>query len=575
MDVRLEAIKFNHDPDSATRDAFNIRRNETEFVERPEWRRGVSIRPVDSPTAYAIRETRGKTITIKAQFSSTEAAGKTLQVRAVEARAQRRQAFGLGLFDFLLRAILSDRLAPFGNVLGQVKEREIDFNSEGKTGFEEFELQNVRLWSRGVSVSTTEWRWQFRANSGDQWTDFALTRHRVYVVLEIPKCPWQQEPFAETNTQLPWAEALEVACDWAASATDVDEAATLVTRAVNDLGLHGVTYDGLSSYSCPNFNCTQFLDLVRGGLGMGKIVNCSDCASAVSSFANLVGCDLRQLELGPDAFHTNQIKLIGATQASPLFEFFGHEVAWYGNVTDQGRVFDACLQLDGDDRPEATPFVALLPKNIPFGSAHEKNYRFRLSATLVFLKPDTLGCRKIGYSVFGDCKPPDDARLEFLKIRHDYASWKDLAPGKQGSLGYDQFLEHELLSQWVLRLPVQRPKFVGAVNAVQSLWCSVADKEAILRLDVVEWKTWQEAREFMLRELGEFRLPQIERLTYPTIGDVSFASDGSVLFARAQFVFLVRSVGRTLIPLRQTALELATLYGTGPGNFYDGNDFES
>jgi len=314
---------------------------------------------------------------------------------------------------------------------------------------------------------------------------------------------------------------------------------------------------------------------VRGGLGMGKIVNCSDCASAVSSFANLVGCDLRQLELGPDAFHTNQIKLIGATQASPFFEFFGHEVAWYGSVTDQGRVFDACLQLDGDNRPEAPPFVALLPKNIPFGRAHEKNYRFRLSQTLVFLKPDTLGCRKIGYSVFGDCKTLDDARLEFLKVRHDYASWKDLAPDKHVSLGYDQFLEHKLLSQWVLRLPVQRPKFVGAVNAVQSLWYSVADKEAILRLDVVEWKTWQEAREFMLRELGEFRLPQVERLTYPTIGDVSFASDGSVLFARAQFVFLVRSVGRTLIPTRQTALELATLYETGSGNFYDGNDFES
>lgn len=27
MDVVLEAIKFNHDPDSATNDAVNIRRN--------------------------------------------------------------------------------------------------------------------------------------------------------------------------------------------------------------------------------------------------------------------------------------------------------------------------------------------------------------------------------------------------------------------------------------------------------------------------------------------------------------------------------------------------------------------
>jgi hypothetical protein len=58
MQVFLEAIKFNHDQSSATGDAFNIRRNDTEQVNVPEWRRGISVKPEDSPAAYAIRETR-------------------------------------------------------------------------------------------------------------------------------------------------------------------------------------------------------------------------------------------------------------------------------------------------------------------------------------------------------------------------------------------------------------------------------------------------------------------------------------------------------------------------------------
>src|SRR5216684_3808552 len=69
MNVILEAIKFNHDRTSATSDAFNIRRNETEYVPVPEWRRGISMKPEDSPAAYARDELRGRPPTIRAKFS--------------------------------------------------------------------------------------------------------------------------------------------------------------------------------------------------------------------------------------------------------------------------------------------------------------------------------------------------------------------------------------------------------------------------------------------------------------------------------------------------------------------------
>jgi len=101
MQVILKAIKFNHDPLSETGDAFNIRRNETEPVNVPEWRRDISVKPEDSPAAYAICETRGHTITIQAQFSSTDISNAKVLVRAVAARPRRQRS---GLIGSLLRA---------------------------------------------------------------------------------------------------------------------------------------------------------------------------------------------------------------------------------------------------------------------------------------------------------------------------------------------------------------------------------------------------------------------------------------------------------------------------------------
>ncbi len=554
MNVALEAIQFNHDQTSATTDAFNIRRNETEPVILPEWRRGASVLPEHSPAAYAIRETRGHILTIKAKFRSTDATDHKIRVRAVQARAERRQALGCSPLSFLLRLFSPVQSVRRGNILGAVKERQIEFDATGETGYETFELQDVELWRAGISVSNTEWRWQFRAKPSDHWTDFALTRHRIYTVLGIPGCPWEQTPYNDGNTQLPWADALEFACDWAAGAHDPDDAASIVTQNIYDLGLRGVIYSGSPFYSCPNFNCTEFLDLLRGGMNAASMMNCSDCATAVSSFANLAGCNLRQLQLGPSDFQTKPIKLLGFPQESPD-EFLGHEVAWKGNVTEDGQLFDACLQVDGDDQPEAPPFVALLPANIPFGRTGEKHYRFRLSPDL-FLKPDTLSCRKIGYSVEGDCRHLDPSLLGFLKLRYDYAAWSNLAPQvRLPSVDYD-FLASQLLPEWTLKLPVQQPKFAGSIKAFQSLWLFPADTEVLVRLDLAEWKTSHEAREFMLRELGEFHLlRRVKRLSHPPIGDVSFveAGDVSILFARSQLVFLVRSAGRKPIPVRQIA----------------------
>jgi len=387
VSVFLEAIKLNHDGGAATSDALNIRRNKTTPINVPEWVRGVSTTPEDAPAAYGIAETKGNTLTIQARFSTNEKKlmKKGVQVRAVDPSSNPGGDPGCsgGCSGFLKWLGWLIQLLV-GNVLGDVKARWVSFDSSGWTAFEMFQLQHVRLWDVGVGIHTTSWRWQYREKQNDPWKDFATSDHRIYVLLEVPKAPWQQSPYTSANTQLPWTDVLDRACVWAFGATTRDQAAEKVTHNVYGLGPSIVEYDcpngGSSWYSSGSFSCTAFLDLLAGGPGLGRYVNCSDCATIVSTFANAVGCDLWQSRMGY-WFDLNELLAIGSNvwqTACGWGGFSYHEVAWKDGCTANDPVWDACLQVDGDVDPTTAPHTPLLPTNIRFGTPGSMDYLDRL-----------------------------------------------------------------------------------------------------------------------------------------------------------------------------------------------------
>ncbi|HEU0292203.1 MAG TPA: peptidoglycan-binding domain-containing protein [Anaerolineales bacterium] len=359
--VQLEAVKFNHDPTAATTDALNIRKNSTQTVAVPEWQRNISVNPIDSPVAYAINETRGNIITIQAKFQLAFPVTLTTEIRAVPQTP---------------------------HVLGEVQGKQVTFLPTGETNFETFELQNVQIWDNSVGVGNHDitWMWQFRLQPANPWTDFVTSQHRIYAVLEVPKLPWQQMPFDSSNTQLPWTDVLEYACGWASGAINLDDAATKVTTEVYNLGTSILEYDcpggGGTHYAFPDFNCTAFLERLGGGAGAGRYVNCSDCATIVSTFANILGCDLWQSRMG-NSFDLNPILAIGSSTWQTACGWGGfsyHEVAWKGACTSSEEVFDACLQVDGDADPTAPPHTPLQPTNLRFGNIGDGQYRDRLAA---------------------------------------------------------------------------------------------------------------------------------------------------------------------------------------------------
>lgn len=395
MSVTLDAIKFNHDSADSATNALNIRRNASQFVHVPEWRAGVSVTPEDSPAAYAIQETRGRTLTIQARFrwNGPEPA-RTVEVRALDPNVDPPGESGcLGLIISIIRSIIR---ALFGNVLGEVKARNVTFGPGGLSDYETFELVNTRVDQVAIGIRTTTWRWQFRVGGG-AWTDFETTTHRIYIVLEVPNAPWQQQPYNASNTQLPWTDVLDKACSWATLATDRVSATSRITAAVYNLGNSVVTYDcpggGYTHYAYPNFDCTAFLERMAGGYGNGQYVNCSDCATFVSTFANAVGCDLWQSRMGW-GFQLNPLLAIGSNTWQTACGWGGfsyHEVAWEGACQAANRISDACLQVDGDADPTSAPHSPLQPANMVFGTPGSGDYRDRLSPG-------------------GDCDPQPDSR---------------------------------------------------------------------------------------------------------------------------------------------------------------------
>ena len=502
MPVNLETIHFNHDSTSKTTGAFSIRKNETIPVVLPECRRNQSFRAEDAPAAYAYNLVKDLIVTkkmrvqIKAQFSCTDS-----QITKVLVKAE-------------------DGNARPNNVLGTVAETEVTF-VQGRADAELY-LDNVRIPDLGVGVSTIIWNWQYSLD-GKKWVDITTTTHKIYTVVDLPGDPWEPTSTNINNTQLPWTEVLEFACSVAVSTTNVTDAATKITLWTNSLGPKFVQYDnpgggwqGFTFERPPRFDCSEFLLLLNGGTNMqGPMVNCDDCAAIVTSFSNILGCRLREGDLGGQfSFLLNPNMKIGREPVSNGF-FSRHTVGWLGNLNANGRLFDGCLQLDSEGMSEKFA----VPVNISF-----RDYRPQLTTDSGNCRPRRkFPVRRIG---LGARRLPLDG---LVKLKHFGFEIPDL----------------ELVDFRFIDLTL-------AEYLLQSFWRS-SDAGIAFGIDMYEVAADKSAAPVVENILSRFHL-QPERIDDAGFGE-AYASEGrfTILFVRKQFVFMVRNTGRQAIPTEHLA----------------------
>jgi hypothetical protein len=367
--MQVDEVHFNHDVGNATADALTIRKGPGgNPVQAPEWRRGF---PPES-AAYASAPL-GPTVTIKARFSGGPPGG-TKQIRALDAYVEPSDPGGcLGWLVILIVKLIR---AIFGNVLGDAAEKTVAFDANGMSGLETFTLVNHKLKTASVGIRTTDWKWQHRKGQGkgSKWVTFDTTQHRIYTVLDMPTAPWTQG--AGNNTQLPWIDALDKACAWATGASTKDAASAAITRAVNTQPLQSYTPSTLFGFS--TYHLSSYLGQLNGGAPFQ--LNCTDCADAVTTLSNLVGCDLwegRFFNMVTRKFLTlNGNPAIEADWVSWSWGY--HEICWLGAIGQFASVYDGCLQLDMDDNYGDLVHDPLHPIKMTFGTTDPAHYKYRL-----------------------------------------------------------------------------------------------------------------------------------------------------------------------------------------------------
>jgi len=368
--MRIDEVHFNHDTNSATSDAFNIRQNASGSpITAPEWKYGQPSKPA----AYA-RNELGPTVTIKAKITGGPPDAKR-KIRAIDPWVPPSDPGGcLGWLVVLIAKLLR---ALFGNVLGEVAKKNVSFDSAGNSAVETFTLSNHKLSTTQVGIRKTTWTWQVFEKGA--WIDIGSTEHTIFIVLEIPNTPWQQTGMGSNNTQLPWVDALEKACMWAIGANTLDEAAEKITRGVNRVP--NVSYTPATMF-CPGgiYNLTGYINALDNPANF--IMNCRDCANAVTTFCNLLGTNFYEGKF--DNMNTRPFLTLSGDANNPAdwvtWGWAWHEIAWTGATLDEnGLVYDGCLQLDVDNNYNDNVHIAHLPVKMKFGTVNDgSNYRYRL-----------------------------------------------------------------------------------------------------------------------------------------------------------------------------------------------------
>jgi hypothetical protein len=369
--MQVEEVHFNHQSGSAAADALTIRKGPGGSpIQAPEWRRGFT--PL--PAAYASAPL-GSTVTIKARFSGGPPGG-TRQIRARDAYVEPSEPGGCGCLGWLVLLIVRLIRAIFGNVLGDADAKSVAFDANGMSGLETFTLVNHKLKTASVGIRTTEWKWQQRSGKGkgSLWSTFDTTQHRIYTVLDTPAGPWTQG--AGNDTQLPWTDALDKACAWAAGATTRDAAAAAITRAVNTQPTQSYTPATLFGFS--TYHLSSYLGQLNGGAPFQ--LNCTDCADAVTTLSNLLGCDLWE-----GRFFDMQTRKFLTLNGNPAVQadwvtwgWTYHEICWLGGIGQLAPVYDGCLQLDMDDNYGDLVHDPLHPIAMTFGTTDPAHYKYRL-----------------------------------------------------------------------------------------------------------------------------------------------------------------------------------------------------
>lgn len=307
-------------------------------VTSSEWTRSGARLP-----AAFVAPTSDSHVSIRASFSSPDLAGQTATVFA-------------------------SRIAGTAHALQDVAPAPVIFDATGRSGDVQFRVAVLRV---GIDRDSVGWQWKFRIDGQEH--DATRTEHDIAVVLGRPQQPWTTATPAPADSSLPWWEVLHQASTEAVGATTLDAAARRITAtAFSKWGLtHYKWNSGAETFASDSgdtpraFDCSRFLSLVGGPPPAAKeIVDCSDIATIVSTFAAILGCPVQQLTLFTE-LRCKILKKVGHDSWEAGVGFPLHEVGVSFPAGPNPLIWDGCVMLSDDATiGPGEPTSASLPAGI-------------------------------------------------------------------------------------------------------------------------------------------------------------------------------------------------------------------
>jgi hypothetical protein len=297
----------------------------------PEWQAAAGGPVTSVPVAYRLDATKNRQIGIEVTFDST---GGEFDVRADAASSE--------------------------NVLRTVRPFHVSSPGPGRVTMQAT-VDAPALTDpaqQRIRRHTDRLAWRATDNAGQEVMS-TVTEHSVYSIFAEPKAPWGTSDSATGA----WTDALDIACDWAGAAQTVDDATSAITRRLFGLGRSpsdqpfryssGASYILSMGFGGTLFGCIDFIETLSGVQPLGpRTLNCTDTASLVSTFSNVLGGELAQGKVFPARI--KPVQFIGQTDLRGE-NFTFHEIVWTG---DGKRVWDACVALDTDADAATEPVLA-------------------------------------------------------------------------------------------------------------------------------------------------------------------------------------------------------------------------
>jgi hypothetical protein len=364
MTLKLQKLVFNRKTVNGRPAAIHVRAKETGPIEDADWR---GTNDDVTPVAYPLTMTVGDIadLRITATFTATTPPTGDIFIRAIGTR------------DTLLGDLVSLRFTPAD--FGQPKQ---------------FRLAGSVLRQASVDRHTVGWSWESSADGRTGWQSFASSEHPVFVIVDQLKAPWGRGHLAgDPHTVVPWREVMALACTWAKGLKRADEVVEAITVAVDKLAGTPIGTTEVVQYQnggnlCDRkkFSIRDIPLIVKRHPNATTKLNCQDINTTIAMFSTILGCDVRLIKLLPKppatTIDTNPVKVFGRTRATnEPFEF--HEVAARpGGPIDERPVWDACLKVDFDPNPAASPGDFGLPAGLAVRpTARDMGYRRRLLVT--------------------------------------------------------------------------------------------------------------------------------------------------------------------------------------------------